>query len=132
MQFTFNLPWPPSVNAIYRRSSKGVKLTRAAKRYRDEVLASLIDQRDQFGGWPAGVPGPPLLTGSLRVHVTTYQPLDGHKHDLDNLFKATLDALQEANVFYDDVQIDEIGARRGSPTRTPFLSLTIGTVRRKS
>lgn len=40
-------------------------------------------------------------------------PPDKRKRDLDNVCKATLDALQHARLFDDDAQIDELHVERG-------------------
>ncbi len=43
----------------------------------------------------------------IRVRVDAFPP-DKRKRDLDNIFKALLDALQWCKVFSDDSQIDEL------------------------
>jgi crossover junction endodeoxyribonuclease RusA len=46
-------------------------------------------------------------TDRLRVELSVTPP-DNRRRDLDNLLKATLDAMQIAGVYYDDSQIDEL------------------------
>jgi crossover junction endodeoxyribonuclease RusA len=43
--------------------------------------------------------------GRLRVEIEVYPP-DRRKRDIDNVCKATLDALAKAGVYQDDSQID--------------------------
>lgn len=50
-------------------------------------------------------------TERLRVELLVTPP-DKRLRDLDNLLKATLDAMQKAAVYDDDSQIDELIVRR--------------------
>ena len=61
-----------------------------------------------FAGWPAGVPLMLSVTYRLprpkRLGKRTMVPHTG-KPDLDNLIKATKDALSQAGVWHDDSQV---------------------------
>jgi crossover junction endodeoxyribonuclease RusA len=48
----------------------------------------------------------------LSVKIIACPP-DKRRRDLDNLLKATLDALQHAGVYKDDCQIDDLHISRG-------------------
>lgn len=51
--------------------------------------------------------------GRLKMTLLVCAP-DKRKRDLDNVCKATLDALQHSGVFEDDSQIDELRVVRGN------------------
>ena len=84
---TLTLPFPPSVNHYYVR---GRILSDRAKAYRKEVYYT--------------VPRIDPLQGPLRVDMDIY-PKSRHRYDVDNLAKATLDALTHAGIWHDDSQV---------------------------
>jgi crossover junction endodeoxyribonuclease RusA len=52
--------------------------------------------------------------GSARLYLeVVLWPKDKRKYDIDNRVKALLDSLQDAGVFDDDEQIDQINVYRG-------------------
>ncbi len=99
-----DLPWPPTANLIWRTAViRGVArqyLTREGQRFRFSV------QR---------VVGPvqPIL-GPVSIRIIAFAP-DRRRRDLDNLLKATLDALTHAGVWRDDSQLVRIDIARGEP-----------------
>lgn len=96
----FTLPYPPSVNRIWRRAGTRIYLAPEGLAYRAAVAEVVKDLR-------AFEP-----SDRLALHVEAVMP-DRRRRDLDNLFKATLDALQAAGVFADDEQLDELAISRG-------------------
>jgi crossover junction endodeoxyribonuclease RusA len=95
MKVKINLPWPPSVNRIWKTTSKGGWYsTKEAKEYRISVtyLAIAAGIRNSFP------------SGNVRVCLFVYPP-DKRKIDLDNRAKVILDALQDAKVYNNDSQI---------------------------
>ena len=60
---------------------------------------------------------PKLGAARLSLEIVLW-PKDKRKFDIDNRIKALLDSLQDAGVFDDDEQIDQINIYRGSGTRT--------------
>lgn len=90
----FELPYPPSVNHYYMHTANGVILSATGKSYRRDVALLLHRYRDTCG-----------RTLRLTLTINVFPP-DKRKRDLDNICKATLDALQYARVFEDDCQID--------------------------
>ena len=84
---TLTLPYPPSVNHYYLR---GRILSDKAKAYRKEVYYT--------------VPRIDALKGPLRVDMDVY-PRSRRRYDVDNLAKATLDALTNAGIWADDSQV---------------------------
>lgn len=108
------IPFPPSVNRIWRQWKGRTLLSREGRAYRDEVARAWLMERVQgFGRSP------------LAVDVWAYMP-DARRRDLDNLNKAALDALQRAGVFADDSQIVDLRIRRAGIDRTnPRLEITL-------
>lgn len=52
-------------------------------------------------------------------------PRDKRKIDIDNRIKAVLDALQDAGVFDDDFQVDELSIVRGKPIKGGAIRVLI-------
>lgn len=109
---TIALPWPPSTNTYWRHARGIHYISKEGKAYRQNVLAVVVDSRIE------------KFTGRLRVFVTAYPP-DKRKRDLDNLFKSLLDALQHADVYDDDNQIDDLRIVRGKPCKGGQLLVTV-------
>lgn len=105
------LPFPPSVNHYFR----SIVMPGKNGKPRSQVLISadgrLYRQRVEVAVNPVLRDGPPLA-GRLSVILTAYPP-DLRKRDLDNLAKATLDALTHAGAWGDDSQIDDLRIIRG-------------------
>lgn len=103
-----SLPWPPSVNRIWRTPRKGplagrVLLAADGREYRRTVAAiSLVT-----------LGGTPQIESRLSV-VMRLSPPDRRKRDIDNSAKAVLDALMHAGVYRDDSQIDDLHIIRGA------------------
>ena len=55
---------------------------------------------------------PKLGASRLSLEIVLW-PKDKRKYDIDNRIKALLDSLQDAGVFDDDEQIDQINVYRG-------------------
>lgn len=105
MLIDVTLPWPPSVNHTYARrgNGKGVRLTDAAKTFRWQVLLAVKKAKAD-------------RQLSADVAVTLWiSPPDRRKRDIDNLLKATLDALTAARVWCDDQQVVELHLLRQQP-----------------
>ena len=130
------LPYPPSVNhywqhkAVRSRKSKRwttIKyLSARAKSFRVEVHARVLEQ--------IGIP--PKLGTRLAVIVNLhYGPKDedskhgGPAQDIDNGLKSLFDALEHANVYQNDSQIDEllvVKKRRAAVGRVEVTIKSIG------
>lgn len=95
------LPWPPSLNAMYRNVSGRTLISAAGRAYRKAVADQVLVQR-----------GAKQLAGRLDVAIVAHVP-DKRRRDLDNLFKVVLDSLTHAGVWLDDEQIDGLSIRRG-------------------
>lgn len=95
------LPFPPSVNSMWRTPRSGplagrTMLSEDGRRYRRAVADAVLVAR-------AGR----QLRQRLAVTIEARMP-DRRKRDLDNLPKAVLDGLTLAGVWLDDGQIDDL------------------------
>lgn len=98
----FVLPWPPSVNTYYRRGAHATYMSKAGRKFKTDV-ADIVSQSKQS------------KVGAARIRINmVVWPRDRRKFDLDNRIKSVLDSLQDAGVFDDDEQIDEINIARGN------------------
>lgn len=113
------LPWPPSLNRIYRAAGKGIKLAEVARNYKKAAAAAL----------PVGRIPPPL-TGRLLVWMTLHPPvkLSKSRWDIANREKLMIDCLTEQRVWLDDSQIDAMVILRGEPSGAGRVELTIHTL----
>jgi len=91
------LPFPPSVNTYWRsvviNGRVRVLISQKGREYRKAVAVAVAGTK-----WKGG-------SRRLAVEVSAHMP-DKRKRDLDNLLKATLDALSSAGIYEDDSQID--------------------------
>lgn len=99
---TYILPFPPSVNRMWRSVNGRAILSKEGREYRARVLSSM---------W--GSDYDPFIC-PIAVDITVIRP-DARRRDLDNLLKGILDALQHARVFDDDSQIHDIRIRWNGP-----------------
>lgn len=94
----FTLPWPPSVNHYWSRTKRGnVYVSARGKAYQQEV--ALIVKRRIRSGTPYDTP--------VAVSILAFPP-DRRKRDIDNLLKASLDAMEGAGVFKNDNLIADL------------------------
>lgn len=112
---TLTLPWPPSVNRIWRAVGGRIILSLLARRYHKAAANAL----------PSGKVD--TLTGRLAVHVVLYPPasLKNVCHDVMNREKIVCDALTKQRVWGDDSQIDDFHIVRGAPAGKGCAVLTI-------
>lgn len=86
------MPYPPSVNHLWRRVGPRTLLSREGRVYRQRVGALLAAHGIQ------------PLAGPLTVEIEMYPP-DRRRRDIDNLQKCLLDALAHGGAYQDDSQI---------------------------
>ena len=102
----FVIPYPPTVNHFYQRSGKRVF---RSKEYRDFI--------GRVGWiWTASAPGNWKTDGRFSVNLEVFPP-DYRKRDLDNIVKATFDALTQSCAWRDDSQVEALHVRRRSPDK---------------
>jgi len=96
------LPFPPSVNTYYRRGAHATYMSKSGREYKQAVAEYI-----------AGGDFPKMGDKRLSVSMVVW-PRDKRVFDIDNRIKSVLDSLQDAGLFYDDSQIDELSIYRGS------------------
>ena len=107
---TLVLPYPPTVNHMYRRARGHLALTPEALAFRHAVRMIAMVQ------------GVTPITGPVAVFLDVYRPRK--RGDLDNLLKAVLDALN--NVAYaDDDQVQQIHTVRYDDKRAPRVEVSV-------
>lgn len=92
------LPFPPSVNHYWRRVGAKTLISRQGRLYRDHCT-ELLAGMESFGD------------ARLEVEIMVHPP-DRRRRDLDNLTKASLDALVHGGLIDDDSQIDRLVLER--------------------
>ncbi len=112
--YEFALPWPPSVNHVWRRVGSKTLLSAEGRKYREAVWKHCLVVR---------IAGK-RLEGRLSVKILVNPP-DRRRRDIDNLAKVPLDALTHAAVWIDDSQIDELYIRRDEIKKGGFITIQI-------
>jgi crossover junction endodeoxyribonuclease RusA len=112
------LPWPPSVNKYYRHINKGQLAGRNLISEEGRAFRSAVDAVVRQARARKAMAFP------LEVRVAAYPP-DRRKRDLDNLLKATLDALQSSGVYLNDNQIESLSIYRAEPVAGGQLEVQI-------
>lgn len=96
---SYRFDWPPSVNNYWGHKGSMRYVKKRAKEFRGSVV-EVVDED-----------GAPNLKTRLAVHVELHPP-NRRKFDVDNYLKPLLDAMEAADVFEDDSQIDRIIVER--------------------
>ena len=107
---TLVLPYPPTVNHMYRRARGHLALTPEALAFRHAVRMIAMVQ------------GVTPITGRVAVFLDVYRPR--RRGDLDNILKATLDALNGI-AYRDDEQVQQITAVRYDDKRAPRVEVSV-------
>ena len=108
------LPFPPSVNAYWRRAGYRIYLSERGREFRKNV--GVIVEAAQI------VP----VYGPLAMSVDLY-PRSRRMLDTDNFLKATLDALEHAGVYENDSQVKRIEAEKHAPVKGGRTDVRIQT-----
>ena len=96
------LPYPPSINHYWRRVGARTLISREGRRFRERVTAILAAMRIK------------PMCGRLAVAVEVFPP-DTRRRDIDNVFKALLDAMQHGGAYRDDSQIVRLSIEKRKP-----------------
>jgi len=107
---TLVLPYPPTVNHMYFRARGHLALTPEALAFRHAVRMIAMVQ------------GVTPVTGPVAVFLDVYRPR--RRGDLDNILKATLDALNGI-AYHDDQQVEQIHAQRYEDKRAPRVEVGV-------
>jgi crossover junction endodeoxyribonuclease RusA len=113
---TLELPWPPSVNHYWASSGRRRYVGPKGVAFREEVF--WIVRRANGNG--------AFKDRRVAVSIGCHEPKLKRRRDLDNVLKASMDALRHAGVYNDDSQIDALLVERRAPdTGKGFLKVTI-------
>ena len=96
--FRLVLPWPPSVNHVWKIAPRKAYLDSQVQAFRMRVLAAV-----KCGRIAGTIPSEPVQ-GPVAVMLECCPP-DRKRRDLDNLPKSVFDALTKACVWRDDSQV---------------------------
>lgn len=104
MSTLITLPFPVSVNALYRvrKSGKGVYMTKRGEKFYELAKLMLLEQR------PERLPADERLVVDILVY-----PPDKRDRDLDNCVKVLFDAVTKARIWQDDALVDRVTVYRG-------------------
>lgn len=105
MMVDLTLPWPPSVDALYKPVRGRFVLSEAGREYYHQVGQAILTE------WPRYIARPLAREWRLGVHIFLY-PLH-YRYDVDNRIKAILDSLQHAGVYANDKQVRDIHIQEG-------------------
>lgn len=107
---SFEFPWPPTGNNLYPtiRGKRRVK-SKQAIAYRKACADKVLE---------LNIPRFAFVGARLRVGIWFRAPIS-MSYDLDNRFKAALDAMQYCGIIENDNQIDIIEGTRGQPVGLP-------------
>lgn len=94
-ELKLSLPWPPSTNTYWRHNRGRTHISAKGLAFRELVSALYF------------AAGAPQAKGRIALVIEAYPP-DHRARDLDNLLKATQDALTHAGMWRDDSDIDDL------------------------
>lgn len=114
------IPFPPTVNHLWARTGKRTYLS---KEYRSFLALVAAEIRLAPGAREIG------NANAYAVELTVYPP-DRRPRDLDNFFKAALDAVTRAGLWQDDSRVCKLVAYKGVPAEKPFAILEITPLER--
>lgn len=112
-QITITIPWPPSVNKLWRVWNRRIILSTEARDYK-RTIKQLYYTWDKVN-----------LDGRLKILINAFPP-DKRDRDLDNLLKITLDSLQGAGLFKNDSKFDDVHILRNKTVKGGILEVYIG------
>ena len=101
------LPYPPSINHYWRHYRGRTVISREGRRFREGICDLLATSAQRNGNGPRKPPA----GGRIALCMDAFPP-DRRRRDLDNIQKPVLDALERAEVYLDDSQIDLLLTRR--------------------
>ena len=105
------IPYPPSVNRIWRNYQGRTILSKEYREYKTMVARLL------------GVNATPSAA-RIRVCIHAYMP-DKRRRDISNLIKVTEDILTHAGIWADDEQIDDLRIIRSGIEKPGRLEIEI-------
>lgn len=112
--YTYTLPWPPSVNTLWRAVRGRNILSKRGREFYEDGQRVLL---------PQPRPSSPLL-GRVSVTITLLPPTR-RGYDIDNRTKAVLDLLTKAGIWADDEQVTRLLVEKGEVTKGGAAVVTV-------
>lgn len=107
------LPFPPSMNRLWRNVRGRTLLSADGRSYRLAGVAAVMQAHEGYG------------QASVAVSIDAWLP-DKRRRDADNMLKAPLDVLTYSGVIADDSQIIRLSIyKAGIDKANPRLEVTI-------
>jgi len=113
-EYTFHLPFPPSVNTYYSVVRGRKVLSKRGRLYKLESMEAMIEQGLDSKGIDFGV-----------SVVVILNPPCKRKRDLDNYLKAILDAITYSEFWVDDSQVHDLRIIRGVKSKVANIEVTV-------
>jgi Holliday junction resolvase RusA-like endonuclease len=100
---TLELPYPPSVNAIWRYAGRSAYVSKEYAAWKKEADAWFMKQRSEK---TVGAP----IKGAFEVHMAFSERKRRKNADLDNRIKVVNDALQRFGLIENDSKCEKLTA----------------------
>lgn len=117
MHYELFLPFPPTINNYYKKSKAGGRfISEKGRKFRSDVNEAVIQQ----------LPGV-FIDDRMLIEYVLFAPDNRKRDTADNYAKALLDALTCAELWEDDVLIDQCFSYRGevrSRNGSTFVRIT--------
>lgn len=112
------VPYPPTLNKIWRHVRGHVMLSDEARGYKDAVHSIALSATGKHQLWKSAYHSSVFVTVSLHL----YRPRKSG--DIDNALKLILDAMQKA-VYVNDSQIVELHVYRHDDKNNPRVEVEV-------
>lgn len=109
----FELPYPPSLNTLYKPWHGRFVLTDAGKKYKLQVGWMCKQKRS--------------ITSDVAMKITVYPP-DKKRRDIANLEKIVCDSLKNGIVYDDDCQISYLVMHKAQVKKNGFIRVLVEEV----
>ena len=103
---TLTLPFPPSVNSIWRFAGRSAYASKEYKAWQKAADAAFLEQKSEK---TLGTP----IKGAFEIFIVFSEQRRRWNTDLDNRIKVTLDALQRFNLIENDNKCQKLTATWG-------------------
>lgn len=100
--YEFELPYPPSVNGMWKPFRNRIILTKRGRDYRSQAIEKMKGL-DLYGE---------SIDSNVSMSVTLNPPTL-RRYDVDNYSKAILDSLTHAKFWIDDEQVQSLCVTKG-------------------
>ena len=117
-EIALELPWPPSVNAIWRKVGNRMLLSAKARQYYLTLASLLVVARAKKLV--------PRQSINCRVEVNMlFHPPDNRRRDIDNYTKAIFDGLTKGRFWDDDHLARKEAKEWGAPVKGGLVVMRV-------